>query len=103
MESFQFVWELIFQEYATFRCTKIGATLPIEGVVEGFVYYTNSWPHIYTHTYHTSNMMKMTFGEALSTIEGIYPNDHLIFIELVWEFKKVPVRLRGHLPIYLLK
>lgn len=102
MKSFQFVRKLIFQENAALWSPEIGATLSIEGVVEGLVYNTNSRPHVYTHTYHTSDMMKMTFCEALGTIKRVDPNDHLFLIEFVWKFKEVPVRLTRYLTIYLL-
>jgi hypothetical protein len=36
-------------------------------------------------------MMKVTLCEALSTIEWINPDDHLIFVKLIRELEKVPV------------
>lgn len=91
MQSFQFVWELILDEYAAFRSAKVRAALSIEGVVEGLMYNSYSWPHVYTDAYHARDMMKMSLSKALGSIERVNPNDHLIFVELVGEFEEVPV------------
>ena len=102
MKPPQFVWELVFQENPTFRSSKIRATLAVERVVEWLMYNTYSWPHVNADTDHTSDMMKVTLGEALGSIKWINPDDHLILVELIGEFEKVPVRLSGNLSINLL-
>lgn len=103
MQSLQLVGELVFQEYATLRSAKVCTTLSVERVIEGLMYNTYSWPHVHAHSDHTSDVMKMSLSKALSTIERINPNHHLIFVELIREFEEVPVRLGSHLAIYLLK
>jgi hypothetical protein len=46
--------------------------------------------------------MEMTLREALSTVQRVNPDDHFFFVELVWKFEKIPIRLGGHLSIDLL-
>ena len=65
------------------------------------MYNTDSGPHVYTDAYHARDMMKMTFSKTFGSIERVNPNDHLIFIELVWEFEEVPVWFCSHLAIDL--
>jgi hypothetical protein len=101
MQSFQLVGELVFQEYATLRSAKVCSTLSVERVIEGLMYYTYSWPHVHTHSNHTSDVMKMSLSKALGAIERINPYHHLIFVELIREFEEVPVRLGSHLAIDL--
>lgn len=67
------------------------------------MYNADSRPHVHAHSYHTGDVMKVSLSEAFRAIERINPNHHLIFVELIREFEEVPVRLGGHLAIYLLK
>jgi hypothetical protein len=45
--------------------------------------------------------MQMTLCETLGSIQRINPDDHLLLVEFVWEFKEIPVALSGDLPIDL--
>lgn len=75
----------------------------IELVVVRFVYYTDPRAHIHRDTDHTSDMMEVTLSEALSPVQGVNPDDHLLFVEFVWKFEEIPVRLGSHLSVDLLE
>jgi hypothetical protein len=44
-------------------------------------------------------MMSMSFSKALRSIQGIYPDDHVVLNDFIWEFVVVPVSIRGLLLI----
>lgn len=45
----------------------------------------------------------VTFCKTFSTIEGIDPDFHLIFVKFIWEFIIVEISFRRHDPVYLFK
>jgi hypothetical protein len=91
VQSFQLVRKFVFQKYAALRSAKVCTTLPVQRVVEGLVYNTNSGPHVYANSNHTSDVMKVTLSKAFGPVEWVNPDDHLILVELIRKLKEVPV------------
>lgn len=63
-------------------------------VVERFMDDASAGPPVYGQPYHTCDMVQVALDEALSAIEGINPNDHVLLIDFVGEFEEVPRCLR---------
>jgi hypothetical protein len=59
-------------------------------VVEWLVDNTSSRPSIDSEPNHTGDVVQMAFDESLGTIEGVNPNDHVLLINFIGKFKKIP-------------
>ncbi len=69
----------------------------IEFIIKRFVYYANPWAHIHSHANHACDVVNMPLSEALSSIEWVYPDNHIIFVNLIREFIEIPVGIWGRL------
>mmetsp|Transcript_27795 Transcript_27795/g.26851 ORF Transcript_27795/g.26851 Transcript_27795/m.26851 type:complete len:223 (-) Transcript_27795:403-1071(-) len=91
LKSLKFFWKFILHKDSAFRGTKVGPPLTVLLVIEGLVDDSNPWALVDRHSNEAGDMVSVSFSKALSPIQWIYPNHHVVLNNLIRELIVIPV------------
>jgi hypothetical protein len=83
--SFKLLWEFIFDEQAALWSPEVSPALHVDLIVVRFVNNPYPGPFVYGYPNQTGNVMQMALCETLGAVKRVYPNNHVILIELIWK------------------
>jgi hypothetical protein len=102
LKTLHLVRELVLNENSTFRCTEISAPLSQCLLVKQLMDNPDSWAAFNRNTDHAGDVVQVTLGEALGTIQWVDPDHHIVFVKFIRKFQLVTLLLWSRNPVYLL-